>query len=252
MKKKQNIKIAFFLTFFFVFLLFIIYYLLPKSVHSATVTTQATVGSPAPTVKKSPTPSAASPSATPTDEKVQEIRDAVKEKVQEKIQEIKNKIENKGYVGILKEMTDSTLTLETLAGEKLVSLDKGVKIIASNKKEIKSKDLEIDQKIICMGTLDENKILVAKRIVVTPLLAKPLPKRESFIGRVSSLDLKAKTISLNHLRKLNQQYLVKVDKNTKFSKGKFEDLGVDQILVIVSSVVKESETPVALLINPLE
>lgn len=232
------------LIFFFFFFLFSFFYFLFERAIAATVTTQATVASPSTTLSDTE----ASPAG---DEKVQEIRDAISEKVQEKIQEIKEKMENKGYVGTLTEMTDSTLTLETLTGEKMVSLDEKVTIIGINKKEIKAKDLEIDQKIICMGTLNDNKILVAKRIVVAAPLTKTPPRREAFIGRIASLDLKQKTISLNHLRKLNKQYLVKIDKTTKFSSGKFEDLKNDQLLIVISSSAKENETSLALIVNPL-
>jgi len=230
---KKNKMILKFLIVIFTFSFFIFHLSYAKA---ATVTTQATVSS---------------PSATPTDEKVQEVREAVKEKVLEKIQEIKDKIEKKGYVGILKEMTDSTLTLETLTGEKMVQIASQAAIIGTSRKEIKAKDLEIDQKIICMGTLDENKILQAKRIVVVPTPTKTPPKRQAFAGRISQIDSKTKTVTLAHLRKLTQQYIVKVDKNTNLLEGKFEDLKVDNILVVVSSQEKESETPTALLIKTL-
>jgi len=225
-----------------------------KKVYAASVTTQATVGTPSvtPITKKtlSPTPTTVSPSATPTDEKVQEIREAVEEKVKEKIQEIKDKIEKKGYVGILSEMTDSTLTLQTLTGEKMVSLDSQAKIIGVNKKEIKSKDLEIDQKLICMGNLDENNIMIAKRVIVVSQPTKAPPTRKAFIGRIAEIDNKKNILTLNHLRKLNQKYLVKIDNKTKFLSGSLKELKLDEILLVISSSEKENETSAALLINP--
>lgn len=204
--------------------------------YAATVTTQATVST---------------PSAAPTDEKVQEIRDAVKQKVTEKIQEIKDKIEKKGYVGILTEMTDSTLTLQTLTGEKMVQVATQAAIIDSGRKEIKAKDLEIDQKLICMGTLDENKILVAKRIVVVTPPKKAPPKRQAFAGRITDVNPKTKILTVNHLRKLSQQYLVKVTNDTEFMEGKFADLTIDSVLVVITSQEEENETPIALAIKTL-
>lgn len=231
-------------SFSFLFFIFYILYFTFKVAHGASVTTQATVATPSAT-------QTASPSASPEDEKVKEIRDVVKEKVQEKIQEIKNKIEKKGYVGILTEMTDSTLTLQTLTGEKMVQIASQAAIIGTSRKEIKAKDLEIDQKVICMGVLDENNFLVAKRIVVVAPPKQTPPKRQAFIARISDINSKTKTLTLNHLRKLSQQYLVKIDKDTKFAWGKFEDLKVDNILVVISSQAKETETPTALLIKTL-
>lgn len=234
---------------------FLYVFFICRSINAASVITQAAVSSPSatPTTKKlSPTPSIASPSTAPTDEKVQEIRDVVKEKVQEKIQEIKDKIEKKGYVGILNEMTDSSLTLDTISGEKIVTVDSEAKIIGTNKKEIKLKDLEIEQKLICMGTIGENNILVAKRIVVVANPLKNLPQRLAFIGRISEINSKLKTIRLDHLRKIEQKYSIKVDtKVTKFITGDFTKLKVDDILVVVSSSEKENETPTAVLVKPL-
>jgi hypothetical protein len=194
-----------------------------------------------------------SPSATPLDEKVKEIRDTVKEKVKEKIQEIKDRVEKKGYAGILMEMTDSTLALETLTGERLITVDKEAKIIGANKKEVKLKDLEIDQRLICMGSLDENNILVAKRIVVVPKPAKTPPKKEAFFGRITGIDQKAKTISLVQPKKTSQKFQLKiVNKVTLFNSGTLADLKVGDLLVAVSSQEKEGEVPTALLINPLK
>ncbi len=214
-------------------------------VRAVEVTNTAKVGTPSPSEESS------TESASPTEEGVQEIRDAVKEKVIEKIQEIKDKIEKKGYVGILKEMTDSTLTLETLTGEKMVTVDEGATVVGANKKIVKVNELEIDQKLICMGSLDENKILVAKRIVVVVPPKTASPVRTAFIGRLAEINSKTKTLTLNHLKKLSEKYLVIVDRNTDFSTGDFEDLKTDQVLIVISSRAKENETPTALLIKPL-
>lgn len=221
-------------------------------VRAVDVSTQATVGNPSVTPKTSITPSLTSTaSASPDDEKVKEIRDAVREKVQEKIQEIKDKIEKKGYVGILTEMTDSTLSVDTQTGEKLVTIDDQATIIGTTKKEIKSKDLEIGQKIIAMGLLGENEILLAKRIVVVTPEKNPTIKT-AFMGKISLIDIKLKTISLDHLRKLSLKYQLKIDsKLTKFTSKEFKTLKEGDLLVVVSSQEKESETPTALLVNPL-
>jgi len=231
-------------------------YILPlNAVYATSVPVTANVGiSPTPTIKPkvlSPTPSTASLSATPMDGKIQEIRDVVKEKVLEKIQEIKDKITKKGYVGILREMTDSTLTLETLSGERMITVDSEAKIIGTNKKEIKVKDLEIDQKLITMGTIDENNILVAKRIIVVPIPTKALPKKEVYVGRIYEIDTKTKTIKSNHLRRLNLLHIVKVDKETKFSSGTFADLKVGNIILVISVQESGNLSPLALQINPL-
>lgn len=223
-----------------------------NKVYAATIPVTANVGtSPTPTKKLLPTSSTASLSATPTDEKIQEIRDVVKEKVLEKIQEIKDKITKKGYVGILREMTDSTLTLETLAGERMVTVDNEATIIGTSKKAIKVKELEIDQKLIAMGTIDDNNILVAKRIIVVSTPTQATPKKEAYVGRIYEIDTKTKTIKLNHLRKLNLLHIVKVDKETKFSLGSFTDLKVNNIILVISSQISGNLSPLALQVVPL-
>lgn len=199
-----------------------------------------------------PSPATASPSAFPTDEKVQEIRDVVKEKVQEKIQEIKERIEKKAFVGILKELTDSTLTIETLTGEKMVSLDKDAVIIDAKRKEIKIKDLEIDQKVICMGVLNENNILTAKRIVVVAQPAKEPPTREVYLGNISQIDPKQSLFTLVSKSKNTSHVEVKVSKQTKTLVLKdFAELKVGDLLLVITSREKDGKTINALIIKLL-
>lgn len=226
-------KVEFLNLFLFLFL-FLNLFLNQNNVLGAVVTTQATVGT---------------PSAYPTDEMVQEIREVVQEKVKEKIQEIKEKIEKKGYVGVLKEITNSTLTLETITGEKMVQIASQAAIIGENRREIKAKDLEIDQKLICMGILDENKILQAKRIVVVPTPTKNPPKREAILGRLEKIDLKEKTITITNLKRANKQTLIKIDKNTNFLVGKFEDMKINDIILVITTKEKETDIPTAILLK---
>lgn len=133
----------------------------------------------------------------------------------------------------------------------MITVDSDAKIIGSNKKEIKVKDLEIDQKLIAMGTIDENNILVAKRIIVVPKSSQPITKKEAYVGRISDINTKTKTLRVDHLRRLNLFHLVKVDKGTKFTFGTFTDLKVGNIVLVISLQESGILTPSALQINPL-
>lgn len=198
------------------------------------------------------TPSlSASPSAQPTtteDEKVKEIREAIKEKVNE----IKDKIEKKAYVGDILEITDSTLTLTNFRGKQRVRLTEETTIIGESKKEIKAKDLAVEDKIIALGYVSENEILEAKRVIVVPKPKTSDPKRIFLFGTISEIDPKTSTVTLTLLKNLDQTQTLKIDKNTSLvsqadAKASLtvKDLKENQTVIAVYPETTDDKTPPA-------
>lgn len=198
---------------------------------------------PAMAISPTPTVAVASPSATPTsteDEKVKEIRDAIKEKVNE----IKEKIEKKAYVGIISQITDSTLMITNFRGKQRVRILEETTIIGANKKEIKSKDLAVEDKIISLGTIAENEILEAKRIIVVPPPKSPPAKRIVLAGTIGAVDLKKSTITVasTELKLDKDSSLVSVT-DTKASL-KLKDLSTEKKVIVVYLEVATGKTPI--------
>ena len=205
------------------------------------------------TITPTPTPSSASPSAslTPTaieTEKVQEIRKAI----QDKLTQIKEKIEKKAYVGTVLEITDSTLTISNFRGKQRIRLSADTKIIGTNKKEITAKDIAVDDKIIAMGSVDENETLNAVRIIEVPV-PKTIPaKRLVFFGSLSSIDNKNSSITVTSFKNSEQNLSIKLDKNSQIINPndpkaviKFQNLGSGQKLIVIYPQTEENTLPTA-------
>lgn len=183
----------------------------------------------------------ASPSATPTsaeDEKIKEIRDAIKEKVSE----IKEKIEKRAYVGVISQITDSTLTLENFRGKQRIRIVEETTLIGTNKKEIKIKDLAVGDKVIAMGSVSENEILEAKRVLVV-LPPKTIPaKRLVLLGNISLVDSKKSQISVTEYKNLDKTMEIKIDSKVA---PKFKDLKENQKVIVIYPSSAEGKIPLA-------
>ncbi|HUV72083.1 MAG TPA: hypothetical protein VMW25_03670 [Clostridia bacterium] len=197
----------------------------------------------------SPTPTS---TATPTladeeDEKVQEIRDKVKEKVNE----IKEKIEKKAYVGQVTQITDSTLVLDNFRGKQRVRLTEETSIIGTNKKQIKIKDLVVGDKVISMGTVSENEILEASRVVAVLQPQNPPAKRIVFMGTVAEVDSKKSELTLRTVKNQEESLSLKVDAKTKIVQEpenkdlSFKDLQKEQKVIVIYPEPAEGKTPLA-------
>ncbi len=192
----------------------------------------------------------ASPSAQPTtseDEKVKEIRDAIKEKVNE----IKENIEKRAYVGTINQITDSTLTLDNFRGKQRVRLTEQTTIVSADKKVIKSKDLAVDNNVIAMGTLGDNEILEAKRVVVTTKPKTTPAKRLVFPGQITKVDSKSSLLTLTDFKNSETSLTIKIEAGTSLyaalqkANPKFKDLATGQKVVVVYPEPEEGKTPIA-------
>jgi len=190
------------------------------------------------------------------DEKVKELRDSLTATgIQEKLDQIKDKIEKKAYVGTILEITDSTLTLSSFRGKQRVRLTAETTIVGSSKKEITTKDLAVEDKIIAMGDVDTNGTLEAKRIVVVAAPKTVPPKRLVIFGTITEIDSKASTITLTAIKNLDETVILKIDKDTDLANPKdakvtikFKDLKENQKVLAIYPEPKENESAVAKII----
>jgi len=215
---------------FIIIIIFIIFILSSQKAQGIS----PAAASPSPTSTASP--SVALTPTTADDEKVKEIRDAIKEKVNA----IKEKIEKRAYVGIISQITDSTFTLENFRGKQRVRITEQTTIIGSNKKEIKTNELAVGDKVIALGTLSDNEILEAKRVVVVPIPKTVPAKRLIFFGKITETNVQKGTLIVTDLKNLDQTLELKVDKTTTFIfqsdpkvKTTLKDLKENQKVVII-------------------
>lgn len=197
---------------------------------------------PSPKVSITPTPT------TSVDENVKEIRDAIKEKVNE----IKDKVEKKAYIGIISQITDSTLTLNNDKGKQRVRLTEETIIVGTSKKEIKQNELAVDNKVIALGTVSENEILEAKRVIVVAIPKVLPPKRIVFFGSINEIDAKKSIYSLVNPYNLDLSLDIKIDSTAYLANGidskvlpKIKDLKQNLKVIIIYNTPVQGKTPIA-------
>ena len=215
-------------------------FLLPVKAASPTPSTEPTDATGTPSGSLTPT--------TAEDTKVKEIRDAIKEKVNE----IKEKIERRAYVGIISQITDSTITLDNFRGKRRVRITETTTIIGSARKEIKAKDLSVEDKVIALGIVSDNEILEAKRIIVV-LIPKTVPaKRVVIFGSITAVDSKSSSITVTPTKNQDQTIEFKLEKETDLvsqadpkANLKLKDLKESQKVIVVHLEVAPGKVAVA-------
>lgn len=204
-----------------------------------------------PTVTPIASPSASLTPTTIEDEKVKELRDSLKAKaIQEIVDQIKEKIEKRAYVGVIEQITDQSLTLTNFRGKKRVRITETTKIINASKKEIAFKDLAVEDKIIALGTMADNEILEAKRVIVIPKPSSAPTKRLVFYGKISEIDLKKSILSLTAVKDLDRTLELKIDKTTNLASqadlkksNKLNNLQAEQKVIAIYSEIPAGNQP---------
>ena len=251
---RKNLQFTIYNLQFIVFVILILhftFYILHSNVFavSPTVTSK-----PSPSTTPSASPSATlTPTGTLEDEKVKELLDANRKKAIEiklNLNQIKEKIEKKAYVGVISEVTDSTITLTNFRGKQRIRLLEDTIIIGADKKEIAAKDLAVGDKVIALGEPDTNEILEAKRvIVISPPKTVP-SKRLIFFGALTAVNTKTAVLTLSQAKTPDQTLQVKIDKTTYLVNQKdpkteiaLKNFVAGQKLIIVYLEPAEGKTP---------
>lgn len=111
--------------------------------------------------------------------KLEELKKEVASKAAKLKQEVSKKLTNKAYVGNLKSISSSSLTLASTAGPKLVTINqdtiyegkvksKTTRPSSGGKTKFSQKSLSEEDYIAALGDVDETGVLTAKKIVLLP------------------------------------------------------------------------------------
>jgi len=140
----------------------------------------------------------ATPSAIPTTNMADQVKQLVKDNLATTEAKLKEKVDLQslvGYVGKITTLSSGNLTFES-HGNLIQTTTNTKTAFLKNGSVIKFTSLAIDDKIITIGTSVKDGIVSAKRITVIndePILVKTTAQ----VGKISSIDLKKKTITLN-------------------------------------------------------
>lgn len=173
------------------------------------------------------------PSPSPTDEVTQKVQERM-----EKVLESAEEKSKRAYVGTLKSISNSTLTIETRLGDFQIKVVTDAVILNQKREEIELGDLELGSKIIAMGFLNEQNVLEVKRILVIEKFQTPAV--EVAFGIVTDISKDEKVLTVKHPKK-QTIYMVEVTNNTKITK-KVEG----KIQTVKFSDIKENDRLVAI------
>jgi hypothetical protein len=181
--------------------------------------------------------------STPTDE---EISPEIKEKVQERIEAIEESANRKAaYFGTITDVSNSTLTIESVRGERKIKTDEETIFLGDKGQAIKLDDLEIEDFIIALGYLESDSYLLGKRISVLAEEPEPVEPKEAVYGEVADISEEEEVISLSSLKDETTYEIDVISKTTiekkvgeKTEEIKFEEIEIGDRLAAVG--IKEN------------
>lgn len=179
---------------------------------------------PSPTATASPTPKVQQPETA-----TKSATDEVRERVRQKIENLVKK--PRAVVGILSEVTDSTLQITNRAGkEDMVATTKDtqyVRTAGGKRTNIKFEDLVIGDFIVAMGYRNGNNILEARRVIAYD--KSPIAQRRAVYGIVKENTKGALTIEHP---KTKEVWTITTDKKTVITKktdGKIQEVDIKDV-----------------------
>jgi hypothetical protein len=143
----------------------------------------------------------ASPSATPSE--TQDIQEKIKKMVEENLSTTESNLKEKinlqtlvGYVGTIKSINSGNLTIDSKEGTLIQITTSDKTIIVKSGATSKLSSLALADKIIIIGTLIKDDIVLAKKISV--VVDEPNPVTTNIVvAKISSINLQKKIMGLN-------------------------------------------------------
>lgn len=135
--------------------------------------------------------------STPSSEirsKLDELKKEIASKAAKLKQEISHKLKDKAYVGLVKAVSETSLTLAASSGPKMVSInqDSVFESKLKSKKKFSRESLSTEDYIAALGDIDETGVLIAKKIILLPTPNSKL--KTYFWGQVISISDKLITL----------------------------------------------------------
>lgn len=104
--------------------------------------------------------------------KLEELKREIASKAAVLKLEVDKKLQNKAYIGKIKTKSDSTLTIASKNGPRIININQDTEFISTIKgKKYSQKLLGEEDYIATLGDIDENQVLTAKKII----LLNPIP-----------------------------------------------------------------------------
>lgn len=150
-------------------------------------------------------------------------------------QEISTKLQNKSYTGSIKTISQTSITLASLTGPKVININQDT-VYESDIAKVKYsfKNAKAEDYIAALGDIDDTNVLTAKRIILIP---KQEAKKQIVWGQIITL---GNSLVVKTKDSKNTKILLK--NATTFQKG-VEEIGIEKVKVndFVIAVADENQ-----------
>lgn len=102
--------------------------------------------------------------------KLEELKKEIASKAAKLKQEVNRKLKDKAYVGLVKAISETSLTLAAESGPKIVSINQDTVFESKikSKQKFSQKSLSEENYVAALGDIDETGVLTAKKIILLP------------------------------------------------------------------------------------
>ncbi len=161
--------------------------------------------------------------------KLKSLQDQIASKASEIKQTISAKLQNKAYWGKVLSKTDSTLTLATKTGSKIISVNQDT-VFSYSKGKLSLKTILVDDFIVGLGDVDETVVLSARKIIKLTIVE--FPDLKTHWGVVTNIGDSQFTLQAS-----DKDIIVFVDSKTELKFGgasaEFTDIKLKKSVIIV-------------------
>jgi len=206
------------------------------------------------------TPSPALPEEPKTEEiqlkddsRIQEIKETIRQKVEEKLDQAISEQKKVGWLGIIKMIDSSTITLESSEGnERQVLFSDETIVVTQKSQKLKIEDLTEGKKIVALGFQESESIADAKRIILVSEDSES--NKLPLLGTISDKSQVEDLIVVTPLRNKDQALEITVSTKAQIVDQEGKELNYDSLkkgqkVALVYQVDEEENT--ALLIKIL-
>ncbi len=134
--------------------------------------------------------------------KLQELQKEIASRAAILKKDVNQKLSNKAYIGKVKTKSDTTLTLATKNGPKIININQDTIYISQVKGKKYSRKLISEEDFVAtLGDIDENQVLTAKKLILLPT---PNSQLKTYLwGQIVSVSDKLVTLKDRNLKTIS-------------------------------------------------
>lgn len=183
--------------------------------------------------------STASSSSADFQAKLKALQEEIASKAAKLKTEISKKLQNKAFIGFIKSISQTTITIGTETGTRIINLNEYTEYKGKKGKAVVNlNNLEVDDYIAALGDIDETETLTAKKII---LLEPPKENKKQIVfGKVILLTSPIVTLQTKDNQKITFQTSAKTVYQLGKKAGNFDNIELNKPLVAVITATADA------------